>query len=93
MMVTWGEQVHSQIKLIQKHMAYFYKYRTYENEAFKEILKARSTLATEYFKKKRDMDTKKDKLYNEGNISKWDLDPQIAGKYNKEELKDKTLVW
>lgn len=37
MMVSWGEQVLGQIKIVQKNMIYFYKYAHYENESFREV--------------------------------------------------------
>jgi hypothetical protein len=37
MMVSWGEQVLGQIKIVQKNMVYFYKYGDYENESFREV--------------------------------------------------------
>lgn len=40
------------------------------------------------------MDAKKDKLFTEGNIAKWELPSELLKKYPKEQLaKDKVLVW
>jgi hypothetical protein len=84
----------SQIKLVQKHFTYFYKYATYENEGFKELLKIRNAFGIDYVKKKKEVNAKKEAMFQKGDISKWEISASKLKEYSKEELlKNKSLAF
>jgi sorting nexin-8 len=73
MMVSWGEQMLGQIKIVQKNIGYFFKYAYYENESFKEAVGNRSRLGLDYVKRKKEMLVRKEKSFLQADSSKWDL--------------------
>ncbi len=89
-----GEQVLGQIKIVQKNMVYFYKYGDYENESFKEAIQSRGRIGLEYLQRKKDLIAKKEKLFMQGDITRWELSPQVAKEHSKETLiKNKALAF
>jgi len=93
MMVTWGEQMLGQIKIVQKNLCFFFKYAYFENENFKEALKERSNIGLEYVRRKKELFAKKEKLFALGDITKWELSSAKLREYSREELmKNKALA-
>lgn len=56
-----------EMKIVQQGLSNFFKYSHSEFEPMKEILKQRTTLATDFLKFKRALDAKKEKSFALGN--------------------------
>lgn len=64
-----------QINLVKKSLVCFFKYNSYENEFYREVNQRRTKLEEEYSQQKQALIAKKDKLFKQGDVNKWDLDP------------------
>lgn len=87
-------------------MTYFYKYAHYENESFKEVsylfllfylkikvVQERGKKGLEYITKRRELQAKKERLFAQGDINRWELSPATLKEYSREQLlKDKNLA-
>lgn len=105
--VAWAEQTLNQTENIQKNFSYFYKYAKYENESFKEVtgtlftsskylkvLENRMKSGLDYLAKKKELITRKDKLFQTRDISKWEVPSQKLKEISKDSLlKDKKLAY
>lgn len=94
MMATWSEQTLGQIKMVENNFKHFYKYTAYENASFNELLKTRSDWETEYNKKNKDLLAKKEKYFQAGDPSKWEIPYEKFKMYTRDEfVKNKTLAF
>jgi len=94
MMVSWGEQTLGQIKIVQKNMVYFYKYGDYENETFREIVQGRARTGLEYIQKKKELIAKKERLFLQQDLTRWELTPAAQKEHSRETLlKNKSLAF
>lgn len=55
----------------------FYKFRAQELGVLKEMLRERETLLGGYHKAEEKLQGKKEKLWAHGDVSKWDIDPEL----------------
>lgn len=62
---------------VYEHFTAFYKYRSQELAVLKELLRDRETLLSSYQKAEEKLSTRKEKLWSHGDVSKWDLDPDL----------------
>jgi len=91
---TWGDSFKTQSNAIKKNLVCFYKYAIYESDSFKAMSQARFRLQTEYEKLYVELTTKKEKLFAQGDPSKWGADPAKLRVIPKEQLfADKALVF
>eukprot|EP00331_Platyophrya_macrostoma_P012674 CAMPEP_0176409234 /NCGR_PEP_ID=MMETSP0127-20121128/2388_1 /TAXON_ID=938130 /ORGANISM="Platyophrya macrostoma, Strain WH" /LENGTH=561 /DNA_ID=CAMNT_0017788597 /DNA_START=47 /DNA_END=1732 /DNA_ORIENTATION=- len=94
LMVSWGEQMLGEMKIVQQGLSNFFKYSHSEFEPMREALKQRTTLATEFMKFKRALDAKKEKSFVLGEVSKWDIPSDKLKQMNQADLlKDKEYAF
>jgi len=94
LMVSWGEQMLGEMKIVQQGLNNFFKYSHSEFDPLKEILKQRTMLATDFLKFKRALDAKKEKSFTLGDVAKWDISAsQLKGINQADLLKDKELAF
>eukprot|EP01017_Pseudomicrothorax_dubius_P037480 TRINITY_DN5499_c0_g2_i8.p1 TRINITY_DN5499_c0_g2~~TRINITY_DN5499_c0_g2_i8.p1 ORF type:complete len:449 (-),score=82.50 TRINITY_DN5499_c0_g2_i8:47-1393(-) len=90
MYVKWGDTCQEEIKLSQEQLRPFFKYRHHENNSFKELIRIRQYYGQEYIRHKMKVDQKKERLFQLGDISKWEMTPaQLQGLDKAEILKNK----
>lgn len=93
MMVSWGEQMLGQVKIVQKNLCYFFKYTYYENEGFKEAVSNRSRLGLEFIKRKKELFARKEKLYLQGDMNKWEMSAKARDFTREDLIKNKQLAF
>jgi len=92
-MVAWAQQTVSQNENIQKHFTHFYKYAQYENEAFKEVLEVRTKTGLDYLQRKTDLFAKKEKLFQQKDVTKWEISPKAKDIPKEHLFQDKKLAF
>ncbi|KAL4481451.1 hypothetical protein ABPG74_007540 [Tetrahymena malaccensis] len=77
LMMTWGNLMQSQVKQVHENMCFLFKYGEKEIEQYKLSLKQLAEEESSYFKYKQRLNAKKEKLFTLGDISKWEIGPNI----------------
>ncbi|EAR93629.2 PX-SNX-like domain protein (macronuclear) [Tetrahymena thermophila SB210] len=77
LMMTWGNLMQNQVKQVHENMCFLFKYGEKEMEQYKFSLKQLAEEESSYFKYKQRLNAKKEKLFSLGDISKWEIGPNI----------------
>ncbi|KAL4468176.1 hypothetical protein ABPG72_017157 [Tetrahymena utriculariae] len=77
LMMTWGNLMQNQMKQVHENMCFLFKYGEKEIEQYKFSLKQLAEEESSYFKYKQRLNAKKEKLFILGDISKWEIGPNI----------------
>jgi len=93
MMVSWAQHMTNQNENIQKHFTHFYKYTQYENEAFKEVLEVRTKTGLDYLQRKKELFAKKERLFQQKDVTRWELSSKAKDIPKDDLLKDKQLAF
>ncbi|CAD8050876.1 unnamed protein product [Paramecium sonneborni] len=72
-MITWGNIIGKQIEQTEEYLNSFFKYQQHYNSTIKQIYETRAVIQQDLEKFKSKLNYKKEKLFQFGDISKWDL--------------------
>jgi hypothetical protein len=70
---NWKRVLYNQNDLINNNIRYFFKYVSMENDAFNELIQERIVLKEEYSKEFNKLNQKKEDLWNQKDINKWNI--------------------
>jgi len=94
MMIEWSDQLRKQSNTIHKNFLCFYKYTALEDDAIKNMNIARAKFEVEANLAERELNDKKERLYNTNDVSQWELDEEKARLIPRSTLIDnKTLAF
>jgi hypothetical protein len=71
--VKWANNISVQIRLLHEHFVQFFKFAFHEISSFKDILRVRNLVCSEYFKTRGSLDARKEKLFVTGDLPHWGL--------------------
>ncbi|CAD8134025.1 unnamed protein product [Paramecium octaurelia] len=83
-MITWGNIIGKQIEQTEEYLNSFFKYQQHYNSSIKQIYETRAVIQQDLEKFKSKLHYKKERLFQLGDVSKWDLSKDI--KLNPQEL-------
>lgn len=72
-MVKWANNISSQIRLLHEHFVQFFKFAFHELGSFRDVLKVRQQVCSEYLKTRGNLDSRKEKLFGTGDLAHWGL--------------------
>ncbi|CAD8049610.1 unnamed protein product [Paramecium sonneborni] len=72
-MITWGNIIGKQIEQTEEYLNSFFKYQQHYNSSIKQIYETRAVIQQDLDKFKSKLHYKKERLFQLGDISKWDL--------------------
>ena len=84
----WGNTLSKRVKVIQDYMIRPMKFSKHEWTSLKNLCELRKNVAYDYLNGWKDLETRKKKLWEGGNVNKWDLDPQVLKEFPVDTLKN-----
>ncbi|KAM3130461.1 hypothetical protein pb186bvf_017463 [Paramecium bursaria] len=92
MMITWGNILNTQVEQTEGFFNSFFKYQQHYALSVKQFYQKRNNLASELDRYKQKLHYKKEKLFEQADPTKWEMDSTKA--YNKNQLlEDKKLAF
>lgn len=82
----WGNSLSKRIKVVQDQMIRPLKFAKHEWTSLKNLCELRKNIAYDYLNGWKDLEARKKKLWENGNVSKWDLEPQVLKEFSEDEL-------
>ncbi|CAD8087533.1 unnamed protein product [Paramecium sonneborni] len=73
MLVQWGNNLTSQIKIVQEELCYFFKFHHHQILVLKEFMKQKDQAQQEYEKFKSRLEQKKNKLFTTQDFNRWEI--------------------
>ena len=93
-MNDWGDAERKQALLIDIELKEYFRYIKNEFIAFKDVVAKMEMHKNAYYKAESRLMQKKEELFKQGNIARWELSPEDLKKYDKNELlKNKELAF
>ena len=89
---TWGNLISKQVKIMQEYLVRPLKYARHEQFAFRDQLQLRNNLGSDYLKLYKNLEVKKDKLIEKGQVRDWGLEPELLSLYSFEELQKDNIL-
>ena len=77
----WKKITFNQNDIIKKHIKYFFNYYRMENNALMETFEKRNEIKAKFDKENNKLMEKKEKLWNQKDISKWEMTNSIGVDY------------
>lgn len=78
-MSKWVSYEHMKATHVEEYLESFYSYYSNELGPIKELLREREALHANYLKAEARMNTRKEKLWNQGDVSKWEMSAADIG--------------
>jgi len=82
----WGNLISKRVKNIQDNFVRPLKFAKHEWTSLKDLCELRKNIAHDYLSGWKDLENKKKKLFERGDVSKWELDPEVLKQYNEKQL-------
>ncbi|CAD8184943.1 unnamed protein product [Paramecium pentaurelia] len=73
MLVQWGNNLTSQIKIVQEELCYFFKFHHHSILVLKEFMKQKEHAQQEYERFKSRLEQKKNKLFTSQDFNRWEI--------------------
>ena len=94
LMNDWGDAEKKQTVLIDRELKEYFRYIKNEFIAFKETISKMEMNKNAYYKAETRLTQKKEELFKQGNIARWEVPNEDLKKYDKSELlKNKDLAF
>ncbi|KAL4500560.1 hypothetical protein ABPG72_002984 [Tetrahymena utriculariae] len=93
MSISWGNNITTQIKLVQDNLGNWFKYYDNELKSMKEYLKIREQTERDYQNFKLKLTQKKERFFQLGDPTKWEIPAPTLNGIDKELLKNKDYIF